>query len=611
MPQQSTFYPVVGGLDETSQTLAVPRGRVIGCRNHESVYQGYGRVSGHERFDGRPSPTAAYTAAEDSIEAAVIAREAARDAIGQVPGTGPVRGVWTLGDAVYAWRDNVAQTACVMFRATPSGWQPVNLGHTLGFTNGGPSFEIGVGETIVGQTSGAVGIVRKVVLVDGNWTAGTARGYLVIDPPTGLFVAEDLQVDATTGVATLAGGSIAQGFPPGGRYEFETHNFYASASMRAFYGVNGIGRGFEVDAAGVVTLIQTQPSSLLDVPTNVFVYKDHLFFGFANGSLVHSQPGEPVLFDGAMGATELSVGAAITGFGAAPGGGLFIFSDNKISALFGSNFEDWVIEVVTDEGGAHPGTIQRLTEVLYMDNVGVRSVNSAREYANFRVATITNTIATSLQRKRARGVTPVASVVIRDKAHYRLFFSDGSGISIFFGRKYPECMMFDWPSAAFCACSSKEELGDERAYVGSEDGFVYRLETGTSFDGQTIEAYLQFAFDHETLPMSLKKWHKVTFEMASQPNTQIGVAAEFDYSGVDQPGLGTTELDVVGGGGALWSVGHWDEFYWSSPLAGIAESWIDGQGFNMSLIVVSTSAEQMPYIVQGVTKSFTIRGTRR
>lgn len=611
MPQQSTFYPVVGGLDETTQTLAVPRGRLIGCRNHESVYQGYGRCAGYERFDGRRGPTQAFLQASNPA-AGAIARDNARTAIRPVPGTGPIRGVWTLGDTVYAWRDNVAQTACVMFRSTLSGWQAVSLGHSLSFTNGGPNFEIGVGETIVGQVSGATAIVRKVIVGAGSWLAGTAEGYFVVDLLGGsMFTAEDLRVGGMLGVATLGGPSVAQSFPPGGRYDFETHNFYGSASMRAFYGVNGVGRGFEVDANGVVTIIRTQTNTVNDIPVKVSVYRDHLFFGFNNGSVVHSQPGDPLLFNGAMGATELTVGARVTGFGSAPGGSLFIFSENKISALFGSNFEDWQIEVVTDEGGAHPHTIQRLTDVLYMDNAGVRTVASAREGANFRLNTITNTIANTLRKKRENNVQPVASVVVRDKAQYRLFFSDGTALSIFFGRKYPECMMFDWPMAVTCACSSKEELGDERIYTGMADGHVFQVDVGTSYDGLPIEAYMQFAFDHETLPLALKKWHKVTFEMDAQPNTQIAVAAEFDYSGLDQPGLGLTELNVRGGGGGLWSVANWDEFFWSSPIAGIAENWIDGQGFNMSLIVASTSAEQMPYIVQGITKSFSIRGTRR
>ncbi len=39
-----------------------------------------------------------------------------------VPGSGPVRGVAILNDAVYAWRDNVGATAMVLYKARSSGW---------------------------------------------------------------------------------------------------------------------------------------------------------------------------------------------------------------------------------------------------------------------------------------------------------------------------------------------------------------------------------------------------------------------------------------------------------------------------------------------------------
>lgn len=48
--------------------------------------------------------------------------EVFRAAITEVPGEGPVRGVWTYQDNVYAFRDNVGQTACLMYKATASGW---------------------------------------------------------------------------------------------------------------------------------------------------------------------------------------------------------------------------------------------------------------------------------------------------------------------------------------------------------------------------------------------------------------------------------------------------------------------------------------------------------
>jgi hypothetical protein len=50
---QSTPYAFSGGLDQASASLAVPGGRVIAGLNYEPTVNGYQRVQGHERFDGR------------------------------------------------------------------------------------------------------------------------------------------------------------------------------------------------------------------------------------------------------------------------------------------------------------------------------------------------------------------------------------------------------------------------------------------------------------------------------------------------------------------------------------------------------------------------------
>jgi hypothetical protein len=53
MAVESTPYAFGGGLDQASASLAVPGGRVIAGLNYEPVVNGYQRVQGHERFDGR------------------------------------------------------------------------------------------------------------------------------------------------------------------------------------------------------------------------------------------------------------------------------------------------------------------------------------------------------------------------------------------------------------------------------------------------------------------------------------------------------------------------------------------------------------------------------
>lgn len=599
-----------GGLDETTQAIAIKRGRAIAVLNHECVNQGYARVSGYERFDGSPSPSSVFEAL-DGDPSGPSARDEARGQINPVPGTGPVRGVWQLNGQVYAWRDNSLLTQCIMYKSSPSGWIEVPLGFMLAFTSGG-TYEIKPGDIITGATSTKTALVRKVVLTSGKWTTGTAAGYMVLASPNGTLASENLNVAANLDVATITTPPSMQGFPAGGRYDFVTHNFYASATQRCFYGVNGVGRAFEVDRNGAVTFVVSNPDATLDKPTALHIYKEHLFLGFPQGSITGSQPGDPLLWDGALGATEIGIGSPVTGFSDTALSGMFVFSEGKISALNGNNVDDFLVEVVTDEGGAFPWTMHRVTQVLYMNPTGVRVI-SPQLGQTFITNKISRQIEKTLQAKTRQGIYPTASCVVQEKFQYRVFFSDGSGISIFFGRKYPEAMAFALGTgvSAYCAYTSSDELTLERTLIGAANGFVYDMDRGTSYDGEAIDAYLQFTFDHEGSPLTLKKWHKISFEVIAAVNTQIKIAAEFDYASTDQPGVGLVNLDVAGGIGGTWSISQWDEFDWSSPIAGVAENWIDGVGLNLSVIVVSTSSEQMPYTLQGATKSYSIRGQRR
>ena len=87
-----------------------------------------------------------------------------RTAIMAVPGSGYVRGVWAFEDVVYAFRDNDVATTGVMHKATPTGWEVVELGHSIGFDAG--AVEPTVGDTLTGGTSGATARLGAIVLDD-------------------------------------------------------------------------------------------------------------------------------------------------------------------------------------------------------------------------------------------------------------------------------------------------------------------------------------------------------------------------------------------------------------------------------------------------------------
>jgi hypothetical protein len=77
--------------------------------------------------------------------------------------------------------------------------------YTLSFDSGGTA-EIVSGDTIVGETSGAEGLVISVSLDSGSWAGGNAAGTLTLRRVKGLFENnEDLEVSAVTGTATVDG----------------------------------------------------------------------------------------------------------------------------------------------------------------------------------------------------------------------------------------------------------------------------------------------------------------------------------------------------------------------------------------------------------------------
>lgn len=152
-----------------------------------------------------------------------LAADEYRTSISAVPGAGKILGVAMFLGVVYAWRNNVGNTAAVMYKSSSSGWTAVTLGKELAFTAG--TAAIFDGDTVTGLASGATGIVARVVVESGTWASSDAAGRLVLSSTTGAFVAgEALQVSAAS--KALAGGGATQiALAPGGRYETAVANF--------------------------------------------------------------------------------------------------------------------------------------------------------------------------------------------------------------------------------------------------------------------------------------------------------------------------------------------------------------------------------------------------
>lgn len=536
----------------------------------------------------------------------IEARDYLRALIQPVPGSGPVRGVIWYGGKLHAWRDNGGGTAGILHQSGAGGWTQPNLGRVVTYKEG--DNEIVVGNVVVGATSGATGTVRSIVRdAETDWCRDAA-GTMILDASLGDFVANEVIRVAGVDKAKAAGASTPMTFPPGGRYDFTIHNFYATLGFERIYGANGVGQAFEYDGDDVVIPISTGMPD--DRPYFADAYKKHLFLTFEKGSLQHSDLGEPRAFTALFGAAELGAGHEITNVIGNAGSSLLVTTTDSLLILSGNDSSDWSFEPLSDnDAGAIRYTAQRIGQIIYLDLRGIRSVASTQTWGNFKTATYTRLIDTTLEAKRSAGIVPVASCVVKAKDQYLLFFSDGTGISIYFGRKAPEPFLFEYPFVAHCLHVAEIE-GKERVFVGATDGYVYEINKGTSFDGEEVPAFLQLAFGNQGAPQTFKRYPKVLIDMVAGPEAEISVAAVFDYDRGYQP-LRMEDLLAFEGGGAMWGDTQAADFVWTAPTVAQATAWLPGMGKSMSLVLFSRSVFMRSCIAQVATVYVAPRGNAR
>jgi len=526
--------------------------------------------------------------------ATIAAQQLRRTLIAAVPGSGPVRGIGDLGGQLYAFRDNVGATAGTLWKATASGWTAVALGRELNFTSG--LVEISEGQTVLGATSGATAVVRRIVKMSGNW-GSNAAGYMVFTSQTGTFVAETLKVGATN-VATIGGNSTAIALPAGGTYRCKAHNFYGASNLRRMYGVNGVGRGFEFDGT-VFCPIRT--GMVADAPNHLATFQQHLFFSFPGGSVQHSAPGTPLIWDLVLGAEEMGMGADVTDMIENTSTALAIFTLESVGILTGTNQDDFVLTTLTDDAGAvagaSGGTAQNVGKVVYMDMRGLRSLVATQAFGNFGAGLLSQLVQPYFNARI--GTAPAGSMACKSKSQYRLFWPDGTGLYVHMAPKDPEFTPVDLAIAITCTHRC-EIAGREVLLVGSDDGFVYQLDSGTSFDGEPVEGFIQLPNNALGTPQIEKRFHSVDVGVISEEPSEFGVVVDFGGDAENAP-TALIPMTAVGAAG-LWDASLWDSFFWSVPADGIISAPIDGLGTRAALIVASRGdALTPPHTLQTYT----------
>ena len=519
-----------------------------------------------------------------------LAADSYRSDIGVPTGSGVILGGFYYNDVNYCFRNNAGGTAAGLWKESASGWTAVALGRELSFTSGG-TYVIAEGDTITGATSAATAVITRVVLESGTFAAGTAAGRLIFASQTGTFQAENLDVGANLNVATISANSSAITLLPSGRYEHVKENFGGAANTTRVYGCDGVNRGFEFDGTVFVPIATGMTT---DTPDHVFAHKKHLFFAF-DGSAQHSGIGTPYAWTPITGAAELAMGDTITGFaqqpGTSAGAALAIFTRNRLSILYGSSSADWQLVAYRDDIGAYAHTIQDIGFTMFLDDWGVTTIQTSQEYGNFAHNAITNKILTLMASYRPFAT---ASSISRDESQYRLFFSNNRALYITVnGRKIIGIMPIKFPDVVRCTWSSETLSGEEVEFFGSDDGYVYQMEKGTSFDGDDIEFYIDLPYNFFGSPRVDKSFYDATVETAGTGYAAFNFGYSIGYGSTDIPQPATQSV-IANLTIAKWDSFVWDAFQWDGRSLFPSVMNMDGMGENVSLAIRGMSDYYSP-----------------
>jgi hypothetical protein len=540
-------------------------------------------------------------------------REIARAAIDPVPGYGPVQAVGLYKGDAFAFRDDDATGVTGgMYRETAAGWDPLVP----------DAWEVDVYDcfipddttvVVTGEAfttdAGATGTVLDYVANGGDPTKGEAEGILQLMLSTGtLNVGDIITVTSTGDTATFGSMPFVPTFGGGDDVDFEVARFAYfppnNPNSEVLYFLGNNDRIFAWDGSQVWNI--QGPPDVIEKPTHVVKFGDRLFIAYADGSLFYSAVGDPSNFFGFWGAGEIKMGDTIVDLIEAPGSTLVIIMRNstKLLTTVGEvgvyNFK--VDEYSQSTGGYRNTSVQMLGDVYYCDDRGPTSLKATDAYGDFENLAIKKKANLTYQ---ANKLLIVGAYVNRSKNQYRIMFNEPvggttKGISITFGDKQVKGVTTTLYPFEFVKFAEGEDAeGNVKILAGAKDGYVYRIDKGTSFDGEEINASFTSAYYHYATPRNWKRFHRILFEISAENKSQFFFKPYFNYSSTRMASTRQQAVQTVGQGG-IWGTSKWGSFIWGGAVVSNPMIYLMGYGYNMAMSIKNSSKFNEPHTIHNM-----------
>ena len=330
----------------------------------------------------------------------------------------------------------------------------------------------------------------------------------------------------------------------GGKARHASHSI-AGTEKTIF--VDGVNYPVEFDGSDNSLTNLNSSTDVLGV-SHIAVFKGTAFY--AKDNVVYfSAPLSVGDFSAANGAGSINVGSDVTGL-IVFRDQLIIFTQNSIKRITGTTAADFVVTPITDRIGCVNGdTIQEVGgDIMYLAPDGIRLLSATDRIGDFGLDIASDSIAKDTF-NFLNSTANYSSVLLREKAQYRIFaYVESEQAETAKGLIATKFVSQGASGISWSTTSGIKSYISDSTYIGNaetilfanEDGYVYQMETGSTFDGSPIEAIYESPYMPISDPQVRKTLYKMTLYAEPTGNMEIDVNIKYDFdiktgNGIIQP----------------------------------------------------------------------------
>ena len=385
------------------------------------------------------------------------------------------------------------------------------------------------------------------------------------------------------------------------------------------YNFSGTEKIAIVDGTNVPALYdKTTFTALNDAPSDVsgakFVtnFKNQLFFAKDN-VVTFTAPYTDNDFTAANGSGTISVGADVTGM-IVFRQQLIIFTESSILQIVGNTIADFALQPITlDIGCVDTDTIQEVGgDVMFLAPDGLRLLSGTDRIGDFGLGVVSKGIQKEVT-DFVTANTSFASVVIRGKSQYRIL-----GYNTNIAQETAQGILGTQTAGQGGEGMAWADLRGIRAYVAdsrffqsaetvvfaNDDGYLYQMEQGNSFDGNNIESSFATPFMPINDPRLRKTFYKMFLYTDPQGSVSFDMSLKLDFDQKDS--IQPTKINFDNNTGQVAFYGqatYGSTAVYSNKLLTLFETQVIGSGFVVSLQYTTDSTDP-PFSLDAITLEY-------